>query len=328
MTIRSHGSALISLLRGLGLSLMLATFVAACDDAGVGPDPVGEAFPEVLSELDVDAAEAHVFVPEWELWTNGAVKERRIRLTQGGRVDISEPGNWGFPDGTRLTKTFGYHTATSPGTPVPIETRVILKVSGEWRTAVYRWRADGFDADLLSGDGRVPVAVTLADGTSLEHVIPSRNDCQSCHASQPSFVLGFSELQLSSIPPEESVSQLQRFEDRGYFAQPIPSEPDRITASDATTREVLGYVEGNCVHCHNAASPVVGLDLSHRVFLQNTVRRPATNGLPLITPGDAEASFLYQQFASGRMPGLGVQRLDVDTRDLLAGWIHQHDFDE
>ncbi|MEJ2502727.1 MAG: hypothetical protein P8177_05325 [Gemmatimonadota bacterium] len=308
--------------------LLVPLLLGGCSDSGgVEPDPGIGPFPALLSDLDVDAAPAESFGPEWPLWTNGALKDRRIWLTGGGRVDISDRLAWRFPDGTRLTKTFSYRTAASPTTPVPIETRVILKVDGQWETAAYLWRSDGSNADLLGSGERVPVAVTLPDGASFEHLVPNRADCQRCHGSQPSFVLGFSELQLGSAASGETRSQLQRFEAMDYFAQTLPSEPARIDGDGERTREVLGYVHANCVHCHNAQSPIVDLDLSHETFIENTVGQPARNGLTLIEPGDPEGSLLFQLFAAGSMPSIGVQRLDAGARSMLGDWIESHDFD-
>lgn len=304
---------------------MLALTGCGDSPAGVGPETNGP-FPALLSELQVDAPEAQRFVPEWPLWTNGASKERRIWLTEGGRVEIGDSGSWRFPEGTRLTKTFSYRTAASPNVPVPIETRVIMKVDGEWETAVYRWRADLSDAELLPDDERTPVSVTLSDGTALEHLIPNGRDCQVCHGSAPSFVLGFSELQLNSTLPGEAVSQLEQFAAMGYFDHQLPADPEQIAATDERTRRVLGYVQGNCVHCHNVSSPATELDLSHQVFMENTVGRPASNGLTLIHPNDPDSSFLFEQIATGRMPPVGVQRLDAESRELLREWILEHDF--
>lgn len=308
---------------------LCAILTGGCDSpAEVDPHPPPDSFPALLSELDVDAAQSDPFAPQWELWANGAMKERRIWLTEGGQIRIADRGNWEFPDGTRLTKTFSYLTKESPDSPVPVETRAILKVNGGWKTAVYRWREDLSDADLLSGDKRVPARIVLPDGASFEHLIPSLEDCQACHASKPSFVLGFSELQLNGPLPGETVSQLERFEQRGYFDRAIPGDPERIAGPDARTRQVLGYVEANCVHCHNATSIRVSLDLSHRVFLENTVNQPARNGLPLIVPEDPEGSFFFEQLSTGRMPRLGVQRIDEGAKELLREWILEHEFEQ
>ena len=300
----------------------LIVFTACVDSPS---EPQLGTFPALLSDLGLARIGTHGYEPAWELWTNGAGKDRSVRLPEGGVIGTENRQDWVFPEGTLFTKTFTYRTAESPDIPLPLETRVILRIDGRWETAVYRWREDRTDADLLPGDARVPVPITLVDGTAFTHLIPSRTDCQTCHAPRPSFVLGFSELQLNHNRAGETTSQLDRFAAAGFFDRPVPEAPATILAPDEATGQVMGYVHANCAHCHHAGWPGARVDLSHGTFLGNTINRLATNGDTLVVPGDPEASYLFQRFASGSMPLLGVQRLDVSTRERLRDWILQLD---
>lgn len=297
--------------------------LTACGDSP--SEPGAGTFPTALSGLGVDGPGSHSYEPAWPLWTNGAEKVRIVRLPDGATIDALNRHAWAFPDGALFTKTFTYRTNESPDVPVPVETRVILRVDGGWETAIYRWREDGSDADLLPGDSRVSVPIIRADGSSLTHVIPSRVDCETCHAPRPSFILGFSELQLNHHQAGASATQLEHFAEQGFFDQPLPGAPGSIEAPDEGTRQVLGYVHGNCTHCHHQGYVAARVDLSHETFLRNTVGQPATGGQTLVVPGDPDASYLFEQLATGRMPPLGVQVLDNEALEGLRDWILQLD---
>src|SRR5690606_5866367 len=90
------------------------------------------------------AAGVEVYAPEFELWSDGAVKERHIWLPPGEVIDALEPDAWRFPVGTKLWKTFSRTDGR------PIETRLILRTGAgpdEVVMTSYLWRADGSDAD-------------------------------------------------------------------------------------------------------------------------------------------------------------------------------------
>ena len=91
----------------------------------------------------------------------------------------------------------------------------------------------------------------------------------------------------------------------------------KVTDPDESTRLVKGYVQGNCVQCHNGG---VAIDFGHETFLQNTVIVAGRDGI-LIVPGNPDQSSLYRLFSEGGMPPLGVQLIDSETVDLLGSWI-------
>ena len=102
------------------------------------------------------------------------------------------------------------------------------------------------------------------------------------------------------------------------FSFPLPTDPEKITARDSLELSVIGYVQGNCVHCHNGFKV---FDLSHPNFLANTVNVLGRRGDILIKPGSPEDSYLYNLFAAGDMPPLGVQLLDYDMIAMLHRYI-------
>jgi hypothetical protein len=297
--------------------------LTACSDSGANPPDDG-ALPPLLSELVGDGAGEQPYEPRWPLWTNGSVKLRTIELTEGGEIGTADRANYSFPEGTRFLKTFSYFTQDSPTTPVPIETRVIRRRNGGWETGVYVWRADGTDAELNPSAAEVIVPVVDQDGRSIAHRVPSRGQCAVCHENNPTFIIGFTELQLNSTLSGEATTQLAKFYQNGTLGGALPGTPAEIVAPDAETMDVLGYVVGNCTHCHNTGSD---LDLSPATFLAATVNQPGPfSGKTLIVPQEPDSSQIYVRFSNGQMPVLGVQLGDSAARAMVRTWILTHDF--
>ena len=226
-----------------------------------------------FATLQVDPAHL-AFSPQYPLWTDGATKRRWISLPPGSAIDASDPDAWVFPVGTRLWKEFSFDGRR-------VETRYLqLLADGEWLYAAYEWSADGREAWLAPERGKRN-AYPLAGGRS--HTIPGTADCKVCHQANPSEVLGFSALQLSSDRDRNALhAELQAgsgvdlrylVENGLVIALPksLQQTPPRIKARSATERAALGYMHGNCGHCHNAQGPLKNLGL----FLRQ-VQDPST----------------------------------------------------
>lgn len=291
------------------------------------PDTLAELglFPdlEALEEPHVDAIS---FRPAHRLWTNGASKQRLLFLPPGTSVDTSAVP-WRFPRGAVLAKTFFY-----PGRhdrPTPVETRILRHGAAGWDYAVYLWNEEATDAALLDGAAPVPVAVTIGE-ERFEHVVPSTLQCRSCHESAPGMVLGFDELRLAEPREPGEVTQLERFYEDGWLGA-LPEQPARIIAEDEATRSVLGYLEGNCTHCHNGGDgPASAFDLRHPVALEHLVDVPTTSELVggwRVRSGAPEESGLFLALSRAEvttaqpMPPLGVERVDEAAVELFRAWI-------
>jgi len=268
--------------------------------------------PALLSALDLSQVVS--YTPKWVLWTNGLEKDRRIQLPTGARIDISDPGEWQFPEGALLLKDFSVRQPN--GSLRKVETRVIWRHEEKWTAVVYLWEDDQSDAALSTGLGRGEVEVTNLAGLTFGHGIPSRADCVTCHGASPQFVLGFRELQLNW--QVDGADQLPRLEGAGLFAQSVRSDPEEIVSDDAEKTWVMGYLTGNCVHCHNGGKQ---LDLSHGVFDDQVVGVAGPTGAVLITPGSSGESSVYGLLNEGLMPKLGVQVQDSVSIARLKGWI-------
>lgn len=309
-------------LAAAGLPVSAATdeapLPATLADTGLYADPArGTLHPDVLA-----------FSPQYPLWSDGADKQRWLRLPPGTAIDASRPDAWQFPPGTRLWKTFG-HAGRA------VETRYAEQLaSGRWRFAVYQWNDSGTQAVLAPARGAM-LAVPQAPGGRYE--VPARGDCLVCHDSAAVPVLGFSAVQLSS--------QLPQLAARGLLHGLPPAlrgPPPVIAADNAAERAALGYLHGNCGHCHNhdgSPAPVplrlaqaVGDPVAARQRVLDSVLgvssrfRPAVQAeAPLVAPGQPGHSVLLQRLRSrqpnSQMPPLGTRVADAEGLALVERWI-------
>jgi hypothetical protein len=281
------------------------------------------------------------YAPQYPLWSDGAEKQRWLWLPAGRRIDARQPDAWQFPPGTRLWKEFVQDGRR-------IETRYIERRSdGRWLFASYVWNADGSDAVLAPAAGVPALSV------------PSRADCLACHASSATPVLGVSALQLSpdrdpqaahgrpALPGDIDLPGLQA---RGWL-QGLPARllatPPRIAATSPLERAALGYLHGNCGHCHNRSGAQVPVRLtlaqsaddaaaSREATLRSAVGasgrlRLAAAGAPaldtLIAAGSPHTSVLALRMQSRQpqlqMPPLGTQVPDPEGLALVTQWIAQ-----
>jgi hypothetical protein len=288
------------------------------------------------------------FAPQYPLWSDGATKRRWISLPPGAAIDGSDPDAWIFPVGTRLWKEFSFNGQK-------VETRYLeRRTDGQWLYAAYAWSADGREAPLVGPRGKRG-AYPLADGRS--HTIPGVTDCKACHQGGPSEVLGFSTLQLSperdpgaphvELWPDPGVD-LRYLVDRGLLVglpQSLLDAPPRITATSADERAALGYMHGNCGHCHNEQGSLqnVGLFLRHSVRTAGQPAVASTVGYPVkksapgqspdallrVEPGQPDRSGLMQRVSSRypalQMPPLGTELIDDEAVAVLYRWIAEKD---
>jgi hypothetical protein len=173
-------------------------------------------------------------------------------------------------------------------------------------------------------------------------------------------VLGFSALQLSAdrdpLAVHATSSPAAQVELRALVARGLLrnlprrllENPPRIAARSPTERAVLGYLHGNCGHCHSnpassdASVPAIILlaqDASDPgssgrvrrslINVSGRFRLPSPHGsLPLITPGNSDASMLTVRMRSRdarvQMPPLGTAIPDSEGLALVERWIN-HD---
>ena len=276
-------------------------------------------------------AENRPFSPQYPLWSDGAAKRRWIWLPPGSFVDAARPDAWQFPVGTRLWKEFGYGQ--------PVETRYLERLAdGAWRFATYVWNEAGTDARLAPARGIVGRRSRIAPGGRYD--IPAQDDCRACHEGGRVPVLGFSLLQLSpdrdplaahATAPSPGDADLRTLAAAGLVRNLPPellSTPPRIPAATPLARASLGYLHGNCGHCHNdtEAAPPVALRLHQTgatADVAATVRSLAQ--MARYGDGDAAAGIVVARMRSrdvaDQMPPLGSRLPDHEGLALVKRWI-------
>lgn len=338
-----HAPALLTL-----LILLLALAAAALP---VGAAPAAAGLPARLADTGLyRAGSTHElapavmgFSPQYPLWSDGADKRRWLWLPPGTSIDASDPDAWRFPPGTRLWKTFELGGRR-------IETRHIERgADGRWRYGVYVWNEAGTDARLAPPQGAV---LELAQAPGGRYEVPARDDCLACHDSAASPVLGLSLLQLSpdrdplaphATPPQAGDVDLGALVARGLLrglpARQLQTAP-RIAARTPQARAALGYLHGNCGHCHNDnGSPApVALQLAWRSTDATDARvlasavgalsryRPPGDGAPqVVVPGRPGQGVLERRMRSRhpqvQMPPLGTRLPDAEGLALIERWI-------
>jgi hypothetical protein len=332
------------------MKALLLLLSLVCSAAFAAP-PAAPALPRLLSDTGlteknstVIRADVIAFAPQYPLWSDGTRKRRWIQLPPGTAIDARQPDAWQFPVGTRLWKEFGYDSR--------IETRMIERLlDGSWRFASYVWNADGTDAVLVPEGGAV---VTAAGAPGGRYSVPSRNDCLACHDGPAVPVLGFSALQLSpdrdplaphADAPRRDLADLRSLVAQGRIVNLPPAllaSPVRIAARTPTERAALGYLHGNCGHCHNASGALDGLELvlsqsavasadsaeqTLRSLLGHSSRfRPQGAATAQRIAADGSGAHMLtlrmkSENRMARMPPLGVQVVDDEGVALVERWI-------
>ncbi len=263
------------------------------------------------------------------LYSDGTVKLRHAMLPEGGTIEADEEGVLFLPVGTLLTKTFCVPTETGAG-GAKIETRVLRKDEEEWSYAVYLWNAEGTEAILGSGQ-ETKLGDLCLPGVKEAYAVPSRMQCLQCHAGVPDVAAGWQSWQIS----DHTLTELRR---RKHLDD-APLARARIEAANEIESEALGYMAGNCAHCHNpASSNFVGgeLDLRPWKAKESLVSLPPArltrNDIPhRVAPGDPAQSAAFRlmarTFPTGggemtlRMPPLGNARIDERGLGIVEAWI-------
>ena len=183
------------------------------------------------------------FRPKYELWSDGAVKERWVSLPAGTQIDTSDPDHWSFPAGTRFWKEFQYQGRR-------VETRMIARTGAgpdDFLFATYQWNTEGTDATLAPAGGVPNAAPLTADPSGPSHDIPAIGDCRTCHDKLPEHILGFGAIQLSHALGGLTLTDLVQ---QGLVTPGLSLDGYPIPG-DATAQAALGYLQANCSHCHN-----------------------------------------------------------------------------
>jgi hypothetical protein len=280
------------------------------------------------------------FSPQFQLWSDTAVKKRWIYLPPNTQIDTSDMDFWKFPVGTKLWKEFTRDN-------VRVETRLVMRIgSGEtnndWFYVAYVWNA--------AQNATTPEPFGLPDANGTSHDVPGRVQCRVCHDNTaPSRILGFSAIQLDWDNPDASQWDLQALVDANALTTP-PVNSGSLGSyfpvpGNTTEKPALGYLHANCGHCHNPKSKVYTDNMMIRMQLRLTIgtltsvgATPAyttavnqntqlmVGGLTkIVDPTKPMQSALFYRFQSmnpaERMPAVGSEMMDPTGETTLRDWI-------
>lgn len=283
------------------------------------------------------------FAPKYPFWADGAEKNRFLLLPAGSQINTSNMDFWSFPIGTKVWKEFRVGGKL-------VETRLLWKQldsgpSGWWMVS-YVWAPDGSAATATPG------GVSNALGTT--HDVPSQQDCLKCHGNAGDVVIGVSAIQLSATVAATGVDAgadaggadggvatgtLTLLGAMGLLTV-APASEFQVPGS-GNVQAALGYLHGNCGHCHNDES-ALSLQSAMRLRLSTTNTAPEQTptyktafGLKTrhvvppnvdtaIVPGFPDKSQLYvraDRRDSWGMPPLGTKVVDPVGSVQIYDWI-------
>jgi uncharacterized repeat protein (TIGR03806 family) len=349
-------------------ALFFSALLAAC-----GPTEVtfhtADHYPERLSDWGLVSLEgqqltvsdqALVYEVNTALFSDYALKLRTLYLPEGTRADFDATNTFALPVGSIISKTFIYpKTQTGAlltssdwnGDPSAIqtrdfelmETRLMVKQASGWDALPYVWNGD--DAYLsLTGTIR---PMTLADGKALNYLVPSKNQCASCHATNHTtgelLPIGLKARHLDRSTDVYNRNQLDHWAERGWLTQMSGEHtPNAVWGDTEQTLEhrARSYLDINCGHCHNAqgAADTSGLLLDyedHPASALGLCKPPIAAGrgsgghLYSIVPGKAEHSILSFRLATNdpgmMMPELGRLLVHQEGLEVINQWIDSMD---
>jgi uncharacterized repeat protein (TIGR03806 family) len=361
---RAVTSSCVLLAVGLGMSSLRAEAGKAVAPYGLEkrvvpraylgmPDTARGKIPERLSQTgvfrDLKTLAVNPGLIPYDLvvpfWSDGARKQRWMAVPSG-KIRIALTGDWGFPPGTVLVKTFELPTdASHPELVRRLETRLLVVDSaGGIYGVVYKWRLDGTDADLLTSSLTEDLSVRGRSGDVHQQTwyYPSREDCLKCHNSHTSGVLGVKTRQMNrdlTYPGGVTDNELRALSHIGLF-EPALKEADiaglpKLAAPDDTSRSLedraRSYLDANCSQCHRPGVTVANFDARYDTPLaqQQLVDGPVliNEGIDrarVFSPHDIWRSIAYMRVNTVgdiRMPPVARETIDTHGVALLRDWI-------
>ncbi len=302
-------------------------------DAGVDAAETGAPFtgPASLSETGMFSdMQSRTLAPgvlpydvRYPLWSDGAEKQRFVSVPNGAQVDTSNIDLWQFPIGTKAWKEFWVAGKL-------IETRFLWKQAqgaDGWLKVAYLWNATGSDA--------YPAPEGVPDAAGTDHDVPSIEQCEQCHNGAGDVLIGVSAIQLSK---EAGGGSLAALVSNGWLSQPPAS--DFPVPGDGAVEDAIGYLHGNCGHCHNSES-FLAKTRALRLKLLTSAKTPEETPLYqtalgaaafhdlygtqiIVTPGAPLTSQLLQRMTVrnlDQMPPVGTEVVDDAAVGTVSQWI-------
>lgn len=322
---------------------------AACHPPGRPTGRDGDPFPVTLADTGCFLAEDErrpvagllPYDVNAPLWSDGARKQRWLRLPPGGKVRVLPDGDLDLPVGTLLFKHFELDGR-------PLETRLLVRhEDGQWAGYTYV-----FPEDYAPGHPGRDRAVLLGEAGArrllpeLDWFFPGRADCLTCHTEAAGRTLGLELAQLNGdfvYPGDRRANQLATWTHLGLF-ETVPGAPSSLPAYPRPGRagelsaRARAYLHANCAHCHRpgglpgtAEPPELDLRFAlplAEARLVDVAPQRGSFGIPgaaLVRPGAPARSVLLTRMrttiANVRMPAIGSTVVDPLGVALVEAWI-------
>lgn len=295
--------------------------------------PPPDTFPQVLSATGCfDASDPTQpvagLIPydlNAPLWSDGAQKQRYFAIPDGTTITVGADGDFDFPNGTVLAKTFSLGGKR-------VETRLFMRhLDGTWAGYSYEWNDQETEATLLPG-----AKSRVVGGQTWSY--PSRAQCMGCHTAIAGRALGPELAQLNravTYPTGRTRDQLFTLEGLGYFSAPLPTPWPRLSppdGTDALEARARAYLHSNCSGCHRQGAGQGPADFRWQLPLKDT---NVCDALPqngdlgvmnarLLAPGSPSTSLIslrMHALNASRMPILGTSVVDAQGTGLIDQWI-------
>jgi uncharacterized repeat protein (TIGR03806 family) len=280
-------------------------------------------FTGELSELNSTpyAFEYKISTPSF---ADYATKQRFIVLPSDTKLEYNGDGLPIFPEGSLIAKTFYYNIDDRDvdlGKQI-IETRLLIKINGEWESGDYKWNDEQTDAVLDLNGSTVPVTWINSAGetNSTNYVIPENSQCFTCHNSFGNMTpigpklrnLNFTsngENQLQQLINNQNIEGLSNIE-------AVTSVPNWLDTSASLESRARAYIDVNCAYCHSDGG-----------FCQDQSTLRVDYNTPLADSQIAERrfsiAFRISDYNPGfSMPFIGTTLIHEEGVDLIQSYLN------
>jgi len=337
-TVTSTSYVAESLISGTQYSFYVTAFDAAGNESEASNTVQTEAalmFKNTLSEMGIfqgtlanltPANDVQLYELNSKLFTDYATKQRLIRLPNGTSMTYNDTDLFpNFPDNTLMAKTFYYFLdETNPNSPKQIiETRVLIKVNGEWKVGNYLWNPAQTEATYTDDGSTLPITYIDANGytKNINYEVPSNQNCITCHSNNNIMTpIGPKLRSMNFVPSYTNQNQLDYFTSTGILegvnSSSISVLPDW---TDDVNYDIFergrAYIDINCAHCHQPGGNIPGdfnIDFRYETPFDDTY----------IYPNRGEIEMRIQSTVpTYMMPQLGRTVVHDEAVDMLLDYL-------
>ena len=269
-------------------------------------------------------------------YSSGAKARRWLAVPNGSGIDFSSTGRWVYPSGSVLVQHLEMQMDEGDAESLRrLETRVLVRRTGDWAGFTYRWNESQTDAVLVGLRETESLLITATTGeiTGVDYDYLSSSDCLMCHNRAAGFALGAETRQLNRdfVYPTLTDNQLRTYNHIDLFSTDIK----RVSEYEAfnSTPDAREYLDVNCASCHRPGTNT-GLALDFRIDTNEAdmgvidvapIRGDIGITSPrLVEPGSKETSVVWERMrtlGSNAMPPIAKHRVDEEGVALIGAWI-------